>query len=151
MDTFNELGKILKPHAVLTSMGLPSERAMEIVNNRNLTFTPKYMSLTETFRAQLKAIAESVDVNINAMLNMLTTDQIAVVIENHKHLEWQSNNGKMILWGISKSSKEWLLEFYSGSTPFVMRLHDIEIQDVLSLLATVENTLNATSNVLLHQ
>lgn len=156
MDTFETLGKTLKPHAVLTSMGLSSERALEIVNNRNLTFTPKYMSQTEAFRAQLKAIAESVDVSINSYLNMLTTDKIAEVIEQHKHIEWDSpkENCKMELTGISKMVSCFVLEFknhivFDNKKP-AYRLHDLEIQDVLSLLATVENCLTQTSNVLLN-
>lgn len=154
MDTFETLGKILKPAAVLTSMGLTPERTLEIVNNHNLTFTTKYMSLTETFREQLKTIAKSVDVNINAMLNMLTTDQINDVLDKHKHFQWHYPNGEgyMELRGITKDEIGFWLDFEED--PFCetvsYRLHDLEIQDVLSLLATVENCLTLTSNVLLN-
>jgi hypothetical protein len=111
-----------------------------IITNSDLSFSVSRPSLTECYRRQLKVIAESVDVSINAILGMLTTDQIKEVIKQHKHIGWSEphTNGIMFLDGITRETNgTWCLcfddRFYT--------LHDLDIQECLSLLATCENVM----------
>ncbi len=150
------LGQPLSVHATLVGMGIESERAMQIItNHKDLSFKPKYMSLTQTFRDQLKSIAVSIDVNINSMLNMLTCDQIDQAIEDHKGFKWSDpdcddKDQTLTLTGITKSSDNvWWLAF--DVFPFVgnecsFQLCDLNIEDVLAFMQTVENTIDPTIN-----
>lgn len=149
-DLFQTLGQPLKVHAALLQMGVSTERATQLITNRDLTFKANTMSLTQTFRDQLKKIAESVDVNINALLNMLTVDQITQVIEDHAGVKWSDpdcddREQSLSLSGITKSEHGvWWLSF--TVYPFMddecsYQLHDLEIQDVLALMQTIENVI----------
>lgn len=149
MDLFNELGKALIPHADLVGMGINSDQAMRIVTNKDLSFTAKPMSFTETYRSQLKVIAQGIDVNINNLLNMLTPPQVEQVIDQHKHIEWHCpNNGEPFFLNCIEGRRgNWIFGFDNqkindGDAPLITyRLHELEIQDVLSFMATIENVI----------
>lgn len=144
MNLDKDLG-FLKGHAALVSAGITTEQALSIV-----TGEPICKSLTETYRKQLTDIATSVDVNINALLNMLSVDQIYTTIEDHRGIKWSdpdcdSREQSLTLSGVTKSEHGvWWLSF--EVYPFIgdecsYQLHDLDIQDVLALLATVENVI----------
>jgi len=140
-NLFEHLGGILKPHAASLAAG------SKLTVNKDLSFTPKTLGLTESYRKQLATIALSVDVNMNAILGMITTDQLNQVIEDHKHIEWQHPEGNALntvkLTGIYKSEGKWWLSFddslLAGFDMGSYQLHDMNIEDVLAFMATCEN------------
>jgi hypothetical protein len=153
-DLFNELGRVLKPHAAMVSEGVLPVIALNLMPNKYLAVQPKPLSLTETYRRQLATIAQSVDVNINALMAMLTPRQAEEVIAQHKHIAWSNPDAEdrsqdLHLSCIERngSKQEWWLGFTTpavldGDEPLLTyRLHDLEIQDVLAFMATCENVL----------
>lgn len=147
------IGQPLSIHSNLVRQGMTSDTALALLTNPDLSFKPKYMSLTQTFREQLKAIANSIDVNINAILKMLTLDQIAEVLDHHKHILWSMpeniNSDKMLLQSITlETDGSWLLHFDANSIEFEYsyKLDQLAIEDVLSFLSTIESIIDPTVN-----
>ncbi len=147
-DLLTHLGDVLRPHAQLVAAGIKSERATEILTGMNLRQSSGN-TLTNTFREQLKTIARGIDINLNALLGMCTTEQLAQVVEDHRHIKWSDPDSDdrdktLVLSGITKDpdTHKWWLSF--EVFPFVgdegsYLLHDLEIQDTLGLMATIEN------------
>lgn len=142
-DLLSTIGPGLHAHALATSFGMNADRAIQLVTNKDLSFTGSKASLTNIFRDQLKAIAKSVDVNMNAILGMLTTEQLSQVVADHKHFKWNTKEGEGYLTGLTFSGGKWMLSFdtHSLEYDYSYELHDLEIQDVLGLLATCENVM----------
>lgn len=104
------------------------------------------MSITETYREQLKEVAIGVDTSIHLLLNICTVHQLNEVVEQHKHIKWDSPiiNTKMVLDGICKKGDNWYMLFQFLNSKFETGsylAHDLNIQDVLGLMATCENVL----------
>jgi len=113
------------------------------------SLTQKPISIAETYRQQLKIIAQGIDVNINNLLNLATTDQLLGIVELHQDIPFCDPDGSlpMSLSGITlkvdNEVKEatWMLSFVAlgfGTPAGTYRLHDLEIADVMGLLETVE-------------
>lgn len=105
------------------------------------------MSITETFREQLKETAISIDKHLNILLNISTTDQLKEAIEQHKHIQWEnpSIRTKMVLDSITKKGNTWLFQFEFANIDFSCGpylAHDLEIGEVLNFMATIENVLS---------
>lgn len=141
------IGQPLSIHAELVNAGLASDRALELITNPDLSFKPKYMSLTQTFRQQLATIAKSIDININALLGMLTVNQIEQAISVHSGIKWvdpddHSGEQSLSLIGITQDDhKKWWFEFEYAvfADPLTYELHDLNMDDILNFMETLEN------------
>ncbi len=125
MDLLNTLGADLAPDTSLTQ---------------------KPITIAESYRQQLKIIAEGIDVNINHLLNLATTDQLEAILDKHESITWSSPTGglPMELVGLTKSNDNWMLTFGTvdfGTPAGTYKLHDLEIADVMGLLDSVEQVL----------
>lgn len=149
MDTFETLGKILKPHAVLTSMGLTSERALEIVNNRNTSLKPME---NETFTAPLRRYIAVIDKQANeiaaTLLTRCTTLQLAEIIKQSGNNLFYSPDGGDIDLKLdairfnSVSNEIWELGFKNSiNWEETYLLSDLGLDDKLSLIDIIENVL----------
>lgn len=111
------------------------------------------MSTTEAFREQLKVIAIGISDNVKNMLNMLTPEQMEQVIKDHKHFEWENNTGVgdkyLHLLDIERDGdkNEWVLGFgdymvIRAEDPiYRFNINDLEIEDVLAFMCSIENLL----------
>lgn len=115
-----------------------------------LTFTPVKESLADTYRQQLKIIANGVDVNLNALLNMLSVGQIEELVESHQDVIWQHPEDDGLngchLCGLTKgaASGDWWLEFEyveDGRGAGSFKICDCELSDVLGLMEAIETVL----------
>ena len=135
MSLLNQLREDLNPHA-----------AGNILADEKLSFNvTKAPTLANSYREQLKLMAISIDVNINALLGMLNTEQIAQVVENHQEVLWEhpedESATQCLLSGITKELKVWWLEFNeaaNGVPAGSYQLHDCKIEDVIGLMETIE-------------
>lgn len=133
MNLDKDLG-FLKGHAALVSAGITTEQALSVV-----TGEPTHNA--EYYRTELRKMAMEVDNTIINTLNSLTTDQITAVISDHKHIPFTNPYGgkQMFLQGITMGRLgNWYLVFDNGKE---CRLHELDIQEVLGLMATCDNCL----------
>lgn len=147
MDTAGLNASQLAVYRDLLQKGNTPEHAIELITNADLSFTAKKQvtSLTETYRTKLKKIASSIDINMNSLLGMLSIEQLAAVVKDHAHLPWTmpgSAHKVMYLTGITKTAANWRFEFeVTPHVGHIYSLNDLDIQDVLGLMCTIENNL----------
>jgi hypothetical protein len=147
-DLLNIIGGPLRDHAKLVAAGIPVNQATRIITNEDLSFTSvkKPMTLTDTYREQLCVIAQSVDVNLNALLGMLTPEQAQQAVTNHEQVLWlhpEESTG-VHLSGLTQAKGVWWMEFEfadDGLPAGSYQLHDLMILDVLGFMDAIGGVL----------
>lgn len=118
---------------------LNPKNGIDISAAKDLSFKATKTSLTATYRKQLATINQSVVINALALLGMLSTEQLATVVNKHKNVWTQPYKvGTMILDGITMvPNKGYVLSF--GKKQYTLR--ELNTADLLDLMEVLERVM----------
>ena len=111
----------------------------------DLTGTAMLVTPVQEIRNMLSAAAKRVDLLVNSYLTQSTEKQLMEAVCQHQHIKFSNpysprKHAQLTLTRIahSKQKKAWCLYFGALAVPVV----DLDIQEVLGLLQTLENVLH---------
>lgn len=143
-DLLNQHFSNLKEHADLVNRGIPSGQAAGIVFKEDLSSEILKSSPVQQIRDVLKQQAVRVNILAQNYFKGATEAQLSEAVEQHKHIKFTNpyhyiNRAGITLNRIKYSQQKtaWCLHFNNLVIPVV----DLDIQEVLALLQTLENVL----------
>jgi len=140
-NQLNSLVKGLAKQAVLTSAGMDSASATEMV------FSTSGHPLSSTYKLQLQLMRDSLEMSMNILLNGMTTDVADKVITSLQTTSFNSRRiapTTMVVIGIVKHNGEWALEMTDtvvAAYNETLTLDQMTIEEMILVMEHIERSL----------